>query len=120
MAENYPVRTSDSIRDLLKELHNTNGLTFREIALTGDFLSIPPGTLCAITKGYPIPHKWRERLGLLPEANIVVIYGKVPAGAQAIQADQCACGQWFISNHPARKRCFICSPFKRKANGRTK
>lgn len=59
-----PVRNPDIIRETLRELHDTSGLGWREIARLGEFIPIPAGTLAAIAKGYPVPKKWYARLGL--------------------------------------------------------
>lgn len=68
-----------------------------------------------IALGYQPGRKIRLALGLAPSASIVVMgEGMVPDGAQAIQALQCSCGQWFIPNNPARTHCFICRPAKIK------
>lgn len=32
----------------------------------------------------------------------------------AFKIDICECGQAFVSNHPRRKKCFICSPYRGK------
>jgi hypothetical protein len=61
-----PVRFPDStFAKWIRVLH-TNGLTYRQIAQKPYFVGIPPGTLCAIAKGYGIPEKWRKVLGLPP------------------------------------------------------
>jgi hypothetical protein len=99
----------------LNYLHGTQHLPFRKIALLGEFEGIPAGTLCAIAKGEKVPDKWRRRLGLTLTATVYVIGGSViPPGAQVISASLCECGQPYISNHPARKKCFICSPFRKR------
>ncbi len=57
----------------------------------------------------------REVLGLPAYQFVVVVTGGViPPGAQVVSAEVCECGQWYIPNHPARKHCFICSPYKRR------
>jgi hypothetical protein len=73
-----------------------------------------PNMARMIAMGYEPGPRIRARLGLPQVANVVVIEGRVPAGSQAIAAEQCPCGQWFISNHPRRRKCFICSPYKRR------
>ena len=66
MRARIPVSFSDSIALDLKHLHDTVGLKWREIATMPEYKPIPPGTLCAIANGYPIPKRWRVRLGLPP------------------------------------------------------
>lgn len=65
--------------------------------------------------GYEPGKKVRAELGLPPSSVVVVIGGGiVPNGAQTIRALQCACGQWYIPNHPLRSHCFICRPARIK------
>ena len=59
-----PVTTPDILRGLLKYLHGSVGLSYREISLTEAFRPIPAGTLCAIANGDDVPPKWHKRLGL--------------------------------------------------------
>lgn len=64
---------------------------------------------------YQPPVKVLQALGVEITATVVVVTGgEVPQGAQVINASRCECGQWYISNHPARKRCFICSPYHKR------
>jgi hypothetical protein len=62
------------------------------------------------------PHVDKSEIPMIHNNSVVVIIGggSVPPGSQVISAQVCECGQWFISNHPRRQKCFICSPFKRK------
>lgn len=57
----------------------------------------------------------RDALGL-PQKSMVISTGgqAIPSGAQAHHALQCRCATWFIPNHPLRKRCFDCSPYRGK------
>ena len=72
-------------------------------------------TLWSIAKGNrPVPAKWREKFGLPPVSTVEPIAGEIPHGAQALGAMRCECGMPFISNHPRRRRCFICSPYRGK------
>lgn len=66
----------------------------------------------ATKKHEPKRVKIRNALGLPPGQFIVVINGEVPPGAQSIGAMPCLCGQHFIPNHPRRRACFICSPYR--------
>ena len=58
------VKNSDTVRTELLELKETTGLGWREIAKFPQYAPIPFGTLSAIAKGYPIPKRWRKRLGI--------------------------------------------------------
>jgi hypothetical protein len=82
----------------------------------GGSLNISGGLALRIWRDGYIPRdpSTRAALGLPPACTVIVIGGGViPDGAQVIQALQCACGQWFISNAPRRKRCFVCRPYRR-------
>jgi hypothetical protein len=109
------VRTPDTVKDRLNYFHDTIGLTWREIANLGDYKGIPAGTLCSVAHGAEPKHAHRAQLGLPPISDVIYLYGYMPTGeAISIGAILCGCGQLFISNHPARKRCFICSPWRGK------
>lgn len=58
------VRNADIVRSELTELHDTQMLSWREIADLPRYRPIPPGTLNSIYLGYPIPYKWYSKLGL--------------------------------------------------------
>jgi hypothetical protein len=63
----------------------------------------------------PKDPKIRRAVGLADYHQVVVVAGgDVPPGTLVISASLCECGQWFISNHPRRKRCFICSPYRKQ------
>lgn len=106
------VTTSDTAQGRLKMLHDTSGLSWRRIAALEAYEGIPAGTLATIGKTGMVPKKWRGRFGLAEMATITVMDGEVPAGSQSISARRCECGEWFISNHPRRRRCFMCSPWR--------
>lgn len=59
-----PCQDPDTLREKLKTLHDTYGLPWRRIAQMPEFLGIPAGTLCAITKGEKVPRKYEAQLGL--------------------------------------------------------
>jgi hypothetical protein len=109
------VRTPDAVVARLIYLNGIGDYTFRKIARLDEFSPIPAGTLCAIAKGYPVPKKWRPRLGLSSDATVSVISGEVPPGSQVIGAIQCGCGKWFVPNSGKRLKCYECTkPRKRK------
>ena len=106
------VRTSDSPQERLKWLHGTLGLTWREIANLDDYRGIPAGTLCSYANGVEPKRKHRQQLGLPPLSEVIYLDGKLPTGqAISIGVSVCECGILYISNHPARRRCFICRPY---------
>ena len=77
-----PVTICDTIARRLKELHDTQLLSWQEIADRDDYRGIPRGTLCSIAHGKPVPKKWRKQLGLpeLAPAPVCVSCGSVHAG----------------------------------------
>lgn len=63
----------------------------------------------------PKDQRNRSALGLVAYAYVYVVTGgEVPPGAQVVSASRCDCGQWFIPNAPNRRKCFICSPYKKR------
>ena len=81
MSAIIPVSFPDSTVADLEYLHDTELLSWSQIAALPEYTPIPRGTLCSIYNGYPIPEKWRETLGLPP-------IKKVKA---------CPCGQVHVS-----------------------
>ena len=61
---NACVRDCDSPQKRLKVYRDTVRLSWAEIAAKTEFLPIPPGTLCSIYHGVPIPKKWYKHFGL--------------------------------------------------------
>lgn len=59
------VRNPDTVRSELLYLNTHDGKTWREIAALEQYSPIPPGTLCSIAKGDPIPKKYRKQLGVI-------------------------------------------------------
>lgn len=113
------VTSCDTALERLKLLHETYGISWRKIANLPEFQGIKPGSLSSFYKGTWLPKnaEARRRLGLsLPTSNVVVVFGSVPDGSQALTANKCVCGQWYISNHPLRRNCFVCSPYRGKKN----
>ena len=111
--DNAYVANATRIKNKLNSQHDTIGLSWHKLAR---IYNIPCSTLWDIARGKPIPSIHYLKLGLEPpEANIHIIAGIVPNGSVSLGALQCKCGQWFISNHPCRKYCFICSPYKQRS-----
>lgn len=68
MTANGRVRTMDTIKSRLDYLHGTLDMSWREIADTGEFSGIAPGTLCSIANGRePKSAHLRHALGLPPK-----------------------------------------------------
>jgi len=110
------VRTPDMVQDELQWVHRCYQ-SWRRIALLPAYIPIPAGTLSSIAKTGKVPKKWRPRLNLPADASVIVMYGEIKVGSQSLGNEVCACGQPFISNHPRRKKCFMCSPYRGKRKG---
>ena len=108
---------SKDINDLRREMRNKYRENGSSWSTVGEAFHISKGMAFRIVERHYEPKDIfiRARLGLPNIAQVVPVVGEIPNGTQAIRADQCACGQWFISNHPRRKKCFKCSPYRRKA-----
>ncbi|HMN11816.1 MAG TPA: hypothetical protein PKD55_05770 [Bellilinea sp.] len=105
-----PLLTLEHLSYEMREQHKISR-SWRKVA---EPYGIFPDTARLIAKGYEPGKKIRERLGLPPAASVVVVYGVVPDGAQVLQAERCQCGQYFIPNHPRRRKCFMCSPYRKR------
>ena len=101
----------------LAQLHDVDNLSWRRIAGLEKYCGISHATLDAIYHGrVSVPLKVRKQLGWPLAATVIVVGdgGVIPDGTQALLARQCPCGQWFIPNSGNRRRCFICSPFRKR------
>jgi hypothetical protein len=104
--------TLDTLRQEIKNKRYADQMTWQDIAK--DY-GVNRAMARLIALGYQPGKKIRNVLKLSPSATVVVFGdGEVPDGSQTIRAFQCACGQWFIPNHPARTHCFLCRPSGRK------
>lgn len=55
----------------------------------------------------------REALDLDEESPVRYVDGRARPKAQALDVMACIdCSRYFVSNHPRRQRCFICSPYR--------
>ncbi len=106
------VTTSDTVQAELKVCYDTYG-SWRRISSLSQYRGIPAGTLCTIANTGYVPKKWYPRFGIPLPANVIAVVGVIPNGSQALFALQCPCGQFFISNHPRRRKCFVCSPYRK-------
>jgi hypothetical protein len=106
-------RPTRDLEQLSREIREDHEIT-KSWRKTAYKYGIFPSMARMISLGYEPGPRIRAKLGLPQIANVVVVEGVVPAGSQSIAAQQCPCGQWFISNHPRRKRCFVCSPYRKK------
>ena len=69
----------------------------------------------ATEPGYePKEPEIRDVLGLDQESAVTFVDGKPRPRSSALDVKRCACGRYFVSNHPRRRRCFSCSPFRGK------
>lgn len=103
----------DDLRGKLNFEHDTINLSWRRIA---DMYGVSVGLIHAIAKNGHVPkdEKVRKRLDLPPRIEITTIIGDIPDGTVSLGAMRCRCGQWFISNHPRRRQCFICGPYRKR------
>jgi hypothetical protein len=54
-------------------------------------------------------------LGIPVISEVQVISGSIPPGSQSLGASYCIdCGKPFIPNHPRRKKCFVCSAYRKR------
>lgn len=85
--------------------------TYRVIA---DSLRISPALVWKIERGHePTDPAIRARLNLHATVEVVPMGGNIRAGAQVLGSIYCnACGEPFVSNHPRRRKCFRCSPYR--------
>lgn len=106
----------DSHREKLNHLHIEMGFSWRKISRTvSEYRGISAPSLRRIAMGIEPGRKVRCALRLPAVSTVIVVGGaSIPPGAQVVSAARCECGQWFVSNSPRRKRCFICSPFRGK------
>lgn len=73
MPDSHPlsVRNPDTVRSELLHLSVDAGMKWREIAALEQYSSIPPGTLCSIAKGAPIPKRYRKQLGVILPVPVI-------------------------------------------------
>lgn len=108
------VTKRDTPQERLKYLHDTDGLSWREISNLDDFAGIPAGTLCRIAGGWEPAKKYRAQLGLAPTVEVIVIGGEIPPGVLIVPSlSTCRCGNQFFTTS-GRKNCYICRAWKGK------
>lgn len=110
------------LRAQLLEIRGLNGSpkiswaqVHRSVVPAGQRDRVSVATLWKIAERPPYEPKdpgIREILGLDEESLVLFLDGQRRPRAQAVGAVRCACGQYFISNHPRRKRCFLCGPYR--------
>lgn len=109
------VQTMYTEDDVMSDLWSKklSGMSLRKIAA-----EYPGLTFADIQRGlkgiFPKSVNKRFAFGLQTEhitTLTIMMDEPIPAGTQVITATRCECGRWYISNHPARKRCFICRPY---------
>ncbi len=65
------IRNPDTVQGELRSLNVDKRMTWREIAQLREYLDIPPGTLCSIAKGDPIPKRYRKQLGVVLPVPVI-------------------------------------------------
>lgn len=109
----------DTLRERLIYLHDTNMLTWRQIGQLRGFSPVPFGTLYDVYKGDELPLKWYPHFKMRrKQATVVIVRGHIPEGTQVngVVVRCPDCKELFVSNHPRRARCYLCSPFRGKEN----
>ena len=92
--------------------HDEIGMSWNALSRSYD---VSVGLLYNIAKhGYnPGTKRVRDKLGLSTMVGIVTLNGNVPDNTLVLGAQRCIkCGRPFISNHPRRRKCYICSPYR--------
>ena len=105
--------TFENLKDVVQCLYNEKS-SLRRVAREGFGGCVSFGAVQRVLAGHE-PHdpEVRRAFGLADYHAIVIVGpGVVPPGTQVITAEQCSCGAWFIPNHPRRRRCFVCSPYR--------
>ena len=89
---------------------HVQGKTWRQIAEPYD---LKPNMARLIANGHEPGNKIRKMLNLPPKARVISVNGDILDGSLVLGSMICLkCGQQFVSNHPRRQKCFICSPFR--------
>jgi len=108
-----------AIAERIRYFHTFCGNSWRTIASMEEFGGVSAPAIRRIAQGEEPGNRIRAKLGLPAVSTVVIIGGgSVPAGAQVIYANECECGQWYISNHPRRKKCFMCRPYRARKETR--
>jgi hypothetical protein len=108
--------TMEGVQTIIKALRATNK-SYRQIAKEDFGGRINHAVVQRILAGEePRDPLIRRAVGLADYHQVVVVTGgDVPPGTLVISADQCIeCGRYYISNHPRRKKCFICTPYRKQ------
>src|SRR3990172_9236862 len=80
-------------------------------------LGVTPAMAWRVARGYePKDNIIRAKFGMDEfKSKVVSVNGHIPDGAYSLGAMKCSeCWRHYITNHPRRKKCFICSPFRDK------
>lgn len=114
--------TIDELRERILGIRGSNGhakLSWAKVhrAIVPDTVRAQVSVACvyriAREPGYePKDPEIREILGLDTDSPVMFVDGRTRPRARALDAMQCGCGEWFVSNHPRRRKCFTCSPFR--------
>lgn len=110
----HSLYTFQQVREDIRALYRAKN-SFRRIAKEDFGNQISHATIQRIYNGHEPKHAGSRLVLGLPQTSLVnPISGEIPAGTQVLNAVQCSCGQWFVTNHPRRSKCFLCSPYKGK------
>ena len=100
---------SETILDVYSDLH-----TWQKV---GDKYGISRGMAyrIAVNKYEPKTPEIRKKLGLPVAVSVIPVSGEIPPGSQSLGASYCIrCGKPYIPNHPRRRKCFVCSAYRKR------
>jgi hypothetical protein len=85
------------------------GESWRKIAMQH---GLYPNMARLIAQGHEPGNRIRKKLNLPLKSEVIPMEKKIPDGSLVLGSQVCECGQTFVSNHPKRRRCFLCTPFR--------
>ena len=106
--QKYSTQTLEGLRTRIADSYASVG-SWRKVAAP---YGIHPNMARMIANGYQPGLKIRRLLGLPAITTVTIMLDEpIPDGAQVLTATRCECGRWYVSNCPARRKCFICRPY---------
>lgn len=108
LSKNITTGTVDALRQKIASEY-AEIQSWRKVAAP---YGIHPNMARMIANGYQPGLKIRRLLGLPAITTVTIMLDEpIPDGAQVLTATRCECGRWYVSNCPARRKCFICRPY---------
>jgi hypothetical protein len=107
------VYTEKEIQHIICEKRSA-GASLRQIA--HEYPGLNYADIQRASKGiFPRSATKRQIFELPDFARVLAIDNEIPDGSQVLKASHCIeCNQPFVSNHPRRRKCFLCSPYRGK------